>query len=94
MDGGAKTYRNACATCDTIACCKHTFGAFWDAKSMRGIGCDHKVAKFDMASVAAVREVAVATPTTAPTQTQRPTPKTKRDIAAERIARMMAARCK
>lgn len=32
--------RHACATCRALRACKHTFGAFYDAKSGGGAGCN------------------------------------------------------
>ncbi|MBQ1345235.1 MAG: hypothetical protein IIY62_02635 [Kiritimatiellae bacterium] len=33
-----------CATCACVAACKHTFGAYWDAKSGGGEGCHYPLA--------------------------------------------------
>lgn len=32
--------KHACTNCPALAACKHTFGAYWAAKSRNGEGCD------------------------------------------------------
>ena len=31
-----------CASCDTMADCRKTFGKYWGWKSGGGVGCNHK----------------------------------------------------
>ena len=35
------SYAAICATCPTIADCKHAFGKYWLDKSNGGVGCKH-----------------------------------------------------
>ena len=49
-----------CATCRALRACKHTFGAYYDAKSGGGAGCDAPLTDDHAAAVEAAMEAQAA----------------------------------
>lgn len=52
--------KHACATCRALRACKHTFGAYYDAKSGGGAGCDTPLTDDHAAAVEAAMEAQAA----------------------------------
>ena len=44
MSETSEELKARCATCQCVAACKHTFGAYWEAKSGGGAGCHYPLA--------------------------------------------------